>query len=89
LHSSYKGFDFEILFQGFEKELDLPVVLVNGREGVSTQFKVICVRERFPFRFHYPKRPLCEGAKHSSEAVAVASSQLTHYLSHFLFQSEL
>ena len=38
---SYKGFDFEILLQGFEEQFDLPPVLINGSNGGGSQRQVI------------------------------------------------
>ena len=33
---SHEDFDLEVLFQGLEEQLNLPPVLVNGRDGVSS-----------------------------------------------------
>ena len=41
LAGSDKGFDLQILLEGFEKQLDLPTVFVNRRYGGGTKLKMV------------------------------------------------
>ena len=42
-----KGFDFEMLLEGFEKDLDLPSVLVDIGDSSSTKFEMVAQKRDY------------------------------------------
>jgi len=41
LAGAHKGFDLQVLFQGFEKDLDLPPVFVDVGDGAGSELQMI------------------------------------------------
>ena len=44
---SHEGFDFQVLFDGFEEEFNLPALLVDGGNRARGQLHVVCQQDDF------------------------------------------
>jgi len=51
---SHEGFDFQVLFDGFEEEFDLPALLVDGGNRVGDQFHVVCQQDDLALTHRIP-----------------------------------
>ena len=52
-----KGFDLQMLLESFKKDLYLPSVFVDCRDGAGTKVKMVGEQEQFRDHYHGPKQP--------------------------------
>lgn len=58
-----KGFDFQILFQGFEKQLDFPAIFVDGGDGGGSEVEMIGEQDDLPLIVCIPDHDAAHGVR--------------------------